>query len=380
MKIYFDNNATTPVDPAVIEAMLPYLGERFGNPSSGHRFGEVARYGLQQAREQVATLINGKPSRLVFTSGGTEANNTAIWSAIAASPHKKHIVSSRVEHDSVLRPLQFLQDNFGYQIDLLPVDAQGGLDLGALASAIRDDTVLVSLMGANNETGVLWPLEEISAICKSRSVLFHSDAVQMVGKKPIDLEQLPVDYLSMAAHKTHGPKGVGALYAQPNAPLMPLIIGAGQEGGHRAGTENVAGIVGFGKACELAAEALLEYEQQMRPLRERLEQGFEEIPDVLINGNELPRLANTINASFGHCASAGIIQELDEKSIAISAHSACHSGDLNPSHVLTAMGIPETHLHGTLRISLSRYNTMAEVETFLDILPKIIARSREITV
>jgi len=380
-KIYFDNNATTPLAPEVREAMLPYLTERFGNPSSGHQFGEEAQHSIQQAREQVAGLINGSAARLVFTSGGTEANNTAIWSAITAFPDKKHILSSRVEHDSVLSPLQFLQEHFGYEIELLPVEPTGGLDLEKLTTAIRTDTVLVSLMGANNETGVIWPLDEIGTICRDKSVLFHCDGVQMVGKEPLDIRQLPIDYLSIAAHKLHGPKGIGALYAQRTAPIQALIMGAGQENGRRAGTENVAAIVGFAKACELAARNLPEYTRKVGPLRDRLEKFIrEKVSDVLVNGRQMPRLANTSNISIKNCAANGIIQELDARAIAISAHSACHSGDLNPSHVLTAMHVPETHLHGTLRISLSRYNTMAEVDAFLTILPEIVGKSRNLAV
>ena len=380
-RIYFDNNATTPVAFEVREAMQPYLTDRFGNPSSGHQFGEEAQYGIQQAREQVTDLIRGSAARLVFTSGGTEANNTAIWSAITAFPTRKHIISSRVEHDSVLKPLQFLQENFGYEIELLPVEPTGGLDLEKLYAAIRPDTALVSLMGANNETGVIWPLSEIGTICRDRAVLFHCDGVQMVGKEPLDMGQLPIDYLSIAAHKLHGPKGIGALYVQRTAPMEPLIMGAGQEDGRRAGTENVAAIVGFGKACELAARSLPTYTQEVGRLRDQLEATIvAKVSDVLINGSQLPRLANTANISIRDCAANGIIQELDARGIAISAHSACHSGDLNPSHVLTAMQVPEPYLHGTLRISLSRYNTITELETLLDILPDIVAKSRNLAI
>jgi len=380
-RIYLDNNATTPVASEVRDAMLPYLTDRFGNPSSGHRFGEEAQDGIQQAREQVAALLNGNAARLVFTSGGTEANNTAIWSAITAWPAKKHIISSSVEHDSVLKPLRFLQENFGYEIELLPVESTGGLDLERLIAAIRPDTALVSLMGANNETGVIWPLKEIGTICRDRSVLFHCDGVQMVGKEPLDMGHLPIDYLAIAAHKLHGPKGIGALYVQRSAPMKPLIMGAGQEDGRRAGTENVAAIVGFGKACELATQHLPTYAHGVGRLRDRLEAAIlNKVSDVLINGNRLPRLANTANISIKNCAANGIIQELDARGIAISAHSACHSGDLNPSHVLTAMRVPEDYLHGTLRISLSRDSTTDEIETLIDILPDIVAKSRNLAV
>jgi cysteine desulfurase len=377
-RIYFDNNATTPLDPQVREAMLPYLDECFGNPSSGHHFGELALEGLSNARKQVASLLSTQPKRIFFTSGGTEANNTAIWSAIAAFPEKKHIVSSTVEHASVLKPLEFLKQRYGYAIDLLPVDRDGALDLKLLAKSIRPDTVLVTLMGANNESGVIWPLAEISALCREREVLFHCDAVQLAGKEPINPEALQVDYLALAGHKLHGPKGSGALYVKRDAPLTPLIMGAGQEGGHRAGTENVAGIVGFGKACELAQHYMQRSGSEIRDMRNRLQHEIvQDVDDVIVNGADQSRLPNTLNVSFKNCASGAMVQELDERGIAVSAHSACHSGDLDPSHVLLAMKVPETYIHGTLRISLSRFNTMREVESLLEILPGIVEKSRQ---
>jgi len=376
--IYFDNNATTPLDPLVREAMLPYLGEFFGNPSSGHRFGEQALEGISRARKEVASLLNCQPKRIFFTSGGTEANNTAIWSAIAAFPDRRHIISSSVEHASVLKPLEFLRQRYGYAIDLLPVDRDGALDLQLLANSIRPDTVLVTLMGANNESGVIWPLAEIGALCREKKVLFHCDAVQLVGKEPINPEALRVDYLAIAAHKLHGPKGTGALYVRRDAPLTPLIMGAGQEAGHRAGTENVAGIVGFGKACELAQHYMERSGSEMFEMRNRLQHGIVQvIDDVIVNGANQPRLPNTLNVSFKNCASGAMVQELDEKGVAVSAHSACHSGDLDPSHVLLAMKVPETHIHGTLRLSLSRFNTMQEVETLLALLPAVVEKSRQ---
>jgi cysteine desulfurase len=377
-RIYFDNNATTPLDPVVHEAMLPYLSELFGNPSSGHRFGEVANLGLEKARDKVASLINCQPNRIFFTSGGTESNNTAIWSAVSAYPEKKHIITSAVEHASVLTPLEFLKKNFGYTVEILPVDDQGGLDLDAMAGVIRDDTVLVTLMGANNESGVVWPLAEIGKLCRERKVLCHCDAVQLVGKEPVNVTEFPVDYLAIAAHKLHGPKGSGALYVRRTAPMTSLIMGASQERGHRAGTENVAGIVGFGKACELAEQGLANYEKYVKKLRDTLQDRItSEIDDVIVNGSGQPRLANTLNISFKNCASGAMVQELDEKGLAVSAHSACHSGDLDPSHVLKAMAVPETHIHGTLRISLSRFNTGQEVDELINLLPGVVAKSRQ---
>jgi cysteine desulfurase len=377
-RIYFDNNATTPLDPAVHEAILPYLGECFGNPSSGHRFGEQALAGINNARDQVAFLLNCAPKRLFFTSGGTEANNTAIWSAITAFPEKKHIITSVVEHASILKPLEFLQQRFGYTIELLPVSGDGGLDLQQLAESIRPDTVLVTLMGANNESGVIWPLEAIGALCREKKVLFLCDAVQLVGKQPLDLETLQVDYLAVAAHKLHGPKGSGALYVKRTAPFAKLIMGASQEMDRRAGTENVAGIVGLGQACELAGKYLESGKSELLNLRKRLQEHIlQEIDGAIVNGANQPRLPNTLNVSFKNCASGAMVQELDERGIAVSAHSACHSGDLDPSHVLRAMAVPETHIHGTLRISLSRLNTSREVDILCEILPGIVAKSRQ---
>ena len=378
MKIYFDNNATTMVAPEVREAMQPFLAEAFGNPSSGHRVGERAAAAVDMARQQVAELLCCHPDRLVFTGGGTEANNQAIWSAISGSPARKHIITSNVEHASVLKPLEYLAAALDYDVELLAVDDSGGLSIARLAAAIRPDTALVSLMAANNETGVVWPVQEFAVLCRERGVLFHCDAVQMAGKEPIDLSAWPVDYLAIAGHKLHGPKGVGALYVSRTAPCTPLIRGAGQEKGRRAGTENVPGLVGFGKACELAGQEPAAYRLKVGILRDRLEAGIRSrIPGLIINCGEQPRLANTSNLSFANCSSTALIQELDDRGIAVSAHSACHSGDLDPSHVLRALHIPESFLHGTLRISLSRLNTVAEVDALLEILPGIVAKSRQ---
>ena len=376
-RIYLDNNATTPIDPAVREAMLPYLGVRFGNPSSGHYFGEEALAGISKAREQLASLFNCRGKSIVFTSGGTEANNSAVWSAVSAFPDRKHIISSAVEHPSVLKPLAYLKQKYGYFVDLLPVGRDGSLDLQELSERIGPQTVLISLMGANNESGVVWPVAEIGAVCRDKEVLFHCDAVQLIGKEPLDLESLPVDYLAVAAHKFHGPKGTGALYVRRSAPYTPLIMGAGQEMGHRAGTENVAGIVGMGEAAALAAGYLDAGKASVRKLRDRLQECIlEEIEEVIVNGAGQPRLVNTLNVSFKNCASGAMVQELDERGIAVSAHSACHSGDLDPSHVLRAMSVPESHIHGTLRISLSRFNTKEEIDALCDALPAIVAKSR----
>lgn len=375
--IYFDNNASTPMDPQVREAMLPFFDQWYANPASVHGPGEAARNGIETAREQVAGLLGCEPNRIIFNSGGTEANNTAILSALRANPAKRHIVSSVVEHGSVLVPLEYWAGE-GYTVELLEVDAEGRLDLAALRAAIRPDTALVSLMAANNETGVLWPVGEIAAICRERGVLYHCDAIQLAGKGELDAASLDADYLTIAGHKLHGPKGVGALYARRTAPISSLVMGADQETGHRAGTENVAGIVGLGHACEIAAGLGEEDHQRVAGLRDRLEAGLlAQIPETRINGAGAPRLVNTCNISFRHASSAGLIQDLDAMSIAVSAHAACQSGDLDPSHVLRAMAVPEEYLHGTLRISLSRFNTQGEVDRLLAVLPGLVARSRQ---
>jgi cysteine desulfurase len=379
-RIYLDNNATTMIDPLVREAMLPYLTEHFGNPSSGHRHGEIARQAVEKAREQVAELAGCRPRDVFFTSGGTESNNMAIFSALAAFPEKRSVITSNVEHPSVLEPLAYFERQ-GYSVDRLGVDDDGNISLEELEKTIRPDTVLVSLMAANNETGVTWDLEKIGGICRQKEVLFHCDAVQLAGKAAISMEKLPVDYLAMAAHKMHGPKGCGALCVQPAAPVFPLIRGAGQERNKRAGTENVPGVVGYGKAAELALQFLACYREQTARLRDRMEQRLlQEIPHTRINGAHAERLPNTCNVSFKNTSSAAIIQELDEHGISVSAHSACHSGNLDPSHVLTAMHIPENYVHGTLRISLSRQSTETEIENLLSRLPGIIARSRTVAV
>lgn len=374
-RIYLDNNATTPIAPEVRETMLPFLGETFGNPSSAHHEGEEAKAELDTARARVAELLNTAPGRIVFTSGGTEANNLAIFSGAWADPQKRHLISSQVEHPSVLAPLQFLAGH-GYEVELLEVGPNGGLNLDLLQSRIRPDTALVSLMGANNETGVLWPVAEIGTICRERGVLFHSDVVQMLGKEPLDAAELPVDYLSMGAHKLHGPKGAGALYVARKAPVTPYLRGAGQENGRRPGTENTPGLAGFGRACELAGQHLADYRLRVAALCNLLEEEIQAAaPEALVIGSGQPRLPNTINVCFKHCSSAGLVQEFDLRGIAVSGHSACHSGDLNPSPVLSAMGVPETHLHGSLRISLSRFTTREEVDRFLEALPEILAKA-----
>ncbi|OLN30713.1 Cysteine desulfurase [Desulfovibrio sp. DV] len=378
--VYFDNNATTPLDPQVFEAMLPYLRECYGNPSSPHQFGHRAKVAVETAREQVAALLDCPADRLVFTSCGTEGNNTAILSAVLADPARKRVVTSAVEHHCVLRRLEYLRDHQGVEVVFLPVDGQGQLDLTALAEAVTADTALVSLMGANNETGVLWPIAEIARLVRSRGALFHCDAVQVVGKEPLSLKNLPVDYLTLSAHKFHGPKGVGALFVGRGAPLTPLLLGGMQESGRRAGTHNVAGIVGCGQAAELARSFLAVGGQgHLAQLRDHLEEGIlAAVDNAVIHGRAGPRIANTISLGLGGAPQEILLAELDDRDFAVSTTSACQSTSAAPSHVLSAMGLPEQYLRSTLRLSLSRMNTLEEVEAFLTVFPTVAAEARRL--
>lgn len=315
-RIYLDNNATTPIDPLVREAMLPYLGAWFGNPSSPHHFGQRARQGVTEAREKLSALVECHPERLVFTGGGTESNNTAIWCAVRANPEKKHILSSQVEHHSVLRLLEFLRDR-GYHVQLLPVDRQGMLDLNQLERSLCDETALVSLLGANNETRVMWPIKEIGELVKSKGATFHCDAVQMLGKVLIDVKKISADYVSFSSHKIYGPKGAGALYVRQGVPFSPLLFGGRQEHDRRAGTENVPAIVGFGKAAELALSHVRDMAEngttaRLEAMRNRIEGSLQNmISETKINGAGQERLPNTVNVSFRRASSEAMVQELD---------------------------------------------------------------------
>ena len=378
-EVYLDNNATTKVDPAVLTAMLPFFVERYGNPSSMHGFGGTVGRDVAQAREQVAALLGCDAREIVFTSCGSEGDNTAIHSALEAQPGKRHLVTTRVEHPAVLGPMNRLAES-GYDVTLLGVDGQGRLDLDELAAAIRKDTALVSVMYANNETGVVFPIPEIAALCKERGVLFHTDAVQAVGKLPIDLKALPADMLTLSAHKLHGPKGVGALFVRKGTPFRPFLLGGHQERGRRAGTENTAGLVGLGKACELAAVHMDEERTTVAALRDRLQAGLlAAVPDSMVNGGEVERLPNTLSIAFKYVEGEAILLMLDRFGICASSGSACTSGSLEPSHVLRAMGVPFTFAHGSVRFSLSRFTTDAEVDLVLQELPGVIARLREIS-
>lgn len=380
--IYMDNNATTRVAPEVLEEMLPYFSELYGNPSSMHTFGGQVGRQLRVARSRVAELLGAQPEELIFTSCGTESDSTAILAALQAHPDKRHIVTTRVEHPAVKNLCEHLDQLTGHKhrVTQLPVDSQGMIDLARYEAALGEDTALVSVMWGNNETGVIFPVEEMAQIAKSRGILFHTDAVQAVGKIPINLAASAIDYLSLSGHKLHAPKGVGALYVRKGAPFAPLIIGGHQEESRRGGTENVAAIIGLGRACQLAAARMDEENGRVKALRDKLEQGLlAKIPNALLNGHPEQRLPNTTNISFEYVEGESILLHLDQHGICASSGSACTSGSLEPSHVLRAMGVPFTAAHGSVRLSLSVYNSEEEVDFVLAKLPDIIANLREMS-
>ena len=374
--LYFDNNATTRVDPAVLEAMLPFLTELYGNPSAAYRFGSQVAGAIAKAREQVAALLGCEPTEIVFTSCGTESDNTAIASALQMDPDRRHVVTTAVEHSAIVKQCEALAKR-GYEITRLGVDERGHVDLRELEQAIRSDTAIVSAMWANNETGVLWPIEEMAAIARAKGVLFHTDAVQAVGKVTINLSESKLNFLSLSGHKLHAPKGVGVLYLNRRTRFNPLLLGGGQENGRRAGTENVAGIVGLGKAAELAMQFLAHEDQSVRALRDAFETGvLERIPGTQVNGDRAQRLPNTSSLSFEGVESEGVLLLLDKAGICCSAGSACTAGSIHPSHVLRAMGFSNQRARASLRFSFSRFNTRAEVEEALKVLPGIIHKLR----
>jgi cysteine desulfurase len=378
--IYVDNNATTMVAPEVLDAMLPYFSTYYGNPSSMHSFGGNVATKIKDARENVAKLIGADPEEIVFTSCGTESDGTAIRAAIASYPNKKHIVTSRVEHPAVKNLCETLSKK-GYRASFVPVDNSGRLDLDYLYDSLSEDTAVVSLMWGNNETGVIFPVEEISHEVKSRGILFHTDAVQAVGKIPIDVDQTGVDMLSLSGHKFHSPKGIGALYIRKGTKFSPFMIGGHQEKGRRGGTENTASIIGLGKAAQLAATHLKEngYDRISR-LRDKLERTLlERVPNAIINGDPANRLPNTTSIAFEYVEGEAILLMMNEHGICASSGSACTSGSLEPSHVLRAMGVPFTAAHGSIRFSLSRYNTEDEIDVILEQSPPIIERLRELS-
>jgi len=377
--IYLDNNATTRIAPEVIEEMKPYLIDLYGNPSSMHTFGGQLHNKVEEARVKVGELIGAESEEIVFMSCGTESDNTALMSAVESYPQKRHIVTTRVEHPAVFNCARHLARK-GYRATFLPVDNVGRLDMDAFSKAFDDDTAVVSIMYANNETGVIFPIEEIGGILRERKILFHTDAVQAVGKIPIDVKKLPVDMLSLSGHKLHAPKGVGALYVRKGTRFYPYIIGGHQENGRRAGTENVASIIGLGKACELAGKGIEKEASYLSNLRDKLERNLlRDCPDARVNGDTAHRLPNTTNMSFEYVEGEAILLRLDEFGICASSGSACTSGSLEPSHVLRAMGVPFTAIHGSIRFSLSRYNTEAETDKVIEIMPKIIKKLRELS-
>ncbi len=379
-EIYLDYNATTPVDPGVVEAMLPYLKGYFHNPSSLYSGSIRVRSDIEFARKKVASLINSRPDEIVFTGGGSEADNLAIKGvAFAHSDKGRHIITSSIEHHAVLHTCKFLE-KMGYDVTYLPVDKYGFVDPDDLKKSIRKDTILVSIMLANNEIGTIEPIEELAKIAHDHGVLFHSDAVQAVGKIPVDVEELGVDLLSMSAHKFYGPKGVGALYMRKGVKLAPLIHGGSQEKNRRAGTENVAGIIGMGKAAEIAIEEMQDEERRIKPLRDKLEEGiFSRIPEIIVNGHPENRLYNTLNVCIKFIEGESMLALLDAKGISTSSGSACTSSSLEPSHVLLAIGIPHEIAHGSLRFSLGKYNTEEDIDTVLEVLPDIVKKLRKLS-
>ena len=370
--IYLDNNATTQVAPEVLEEMIPYLRDFYGNPSSMHTFGGQLHKKIEEARERVAHLLGAEPEEIIFTSCGTESDNTAIMSAAESFPQKKHIITTRVEHPAVLSFCKHLARK-GYRITFLQVNNQGRLNIDDLVKVIGDDTAVVSIMFANNEIGNIFPVHEVGEILRDRKVLFHTDAVQAVGKIPIDTKKLPVDMLSLSGHKLHAPKGIGALYVRKKTRFNPYLIGGHQENGRRAGTENVASIIALGKACELAMKGIEKESAHLSRLRDKLEQALlKSSSDTRINGDVTSRLPNTSNISFEYVEGEAILLRLNEYGICASSGSACTSGSLEPSHVLRAIGVPFTAIHGSIRFSLSRYNTEEEIDKVIEIVPRII--------
>ncbi len=377
--IYLDNNATTRVAPEVVEAMLPYYTDLYGNPSSMHSFGGQVARNIREAREKMASLIGASPEEIIITSCGTESDNTAVRSALATYPDRRHIVTSRVEHPAI-RSLCARLAREGYRVTEVPVDADGRLDMDVYEKSLTPDTAVVSLMWANNETGVIFPVEKAAETARSRGILFHTDAVQAVGKIPINMKNSPINMLSISGHKLHAPKGIGYLYVRKGTKFSPFLIGGHQERERRGGTENTPGIVGLGKACELAALNMEKENNEVLQLRDRLENELlARIPNSKVNGDRENRLPNTSNISFEFVEGEAILLMLNELGICASSGSACTSGSLQPSHVLRAMGVPFTMAHGSIRFSLSIYNTDEEIDTVIENLPPIIERLRTLS-
>ncbi len=377
--IYLDNNATTRVAPEAAEAMRPFFTEEYGNPSSMHFFGGGVQKHLDEARRKVGALIGAAPEEIIFTSCGTESDSTAIWSALRAYPEKKHIVTTKVEHPGVLNVCKFLESQ-GYRVTYLPTDSEGRLNLEDLKLAVTPETAIVSIMWANNETGVIFPVEEAARIVHAKGALFHTDAVQAVGKLPINLKDTKIDMLSLSGHKLHAPKGIGVLYVKKGARFSPFLMGGHQERGRRAGTENVPYIVGLGAAAGLALANMEKENTCVKGLRDRLQDGLvKAIKNTRVNGGGAERLPNTANISFEYVEGESILIMMSEKGICASSGSACTSGSLEPSHVMSSMNVPQTYAHGSIRFSFSIYNTEEDVDAVLRELPAIIERLRAIS-
>ncbi|HAA89033.1 MAG: Cysteine desulfurase IscS [Thermoanaerobacterales bacterium 50_218] len=375
--VYLDHAATTPLHPEVSSLMGEFMREIFGNPSSLHSFGREARKWMEEARQKVANLIGASAEEIVFTSGGTEADNLAILGvALSRSEKGRHIITSSIEHHAVLDTCKFLAKK-GFEVTFLPVDRYGIIDPDDVRKAIRKDTILITIMHANNEIGTIEPIEEIGKIARDHGIIFHTDAVQTAGKIPVDVNTLNVDLLSLSAHKIYGPKGVGALYVRKGVRLEPILHGGGQERKYRSGTENTIGIVGFGKAAEIAARDLDQEFSRTKRLRDKLIRGiFEKIPDVRLNGHLKQRLPHNANFSFFGVEGESLILSLDLQGIAASSGSACSSRSLQPSHVLAALGLPYEWIHGSVRMTLGRTNTESDIDYVLEVLPDIVARLR----
>ncbi len=374
-----DHAATTPADPRVMEAMLPYFSERYGNASSLYAEGQEAKEALESARERVAGLINCRPDEVVFTSGGTESDNTALKGIAHAQKVKgKHIITTAIEHHAVLHPCEWLEKQ-GYEVTYLPVDKYGMVRMDSLEGAIRKDTILISVMHANNEIGTIEPIAEIGRMARERGIAFHTDAVQTVGKIPVDVQAMHVDLLSISGHKLYGPKGVGALYVRKGIRVEPILLGGGHERGKRSGTENIPGIVGLGTACQLAREEMGAEGERLRSLRDRLIQGVSGIENSWLNGHPTERLPNNANFSFRFVEGESLVLELDFNGIAVNTGSACSSKSLEPSHVLTAIGLRPEDTHGSLRFTLGRANTEGDIDYVLETLPKAVGKFRAIS-
>jgi len=379
--IYLDNNATTPTDPEVVKAMLPYFTEKFANPSSIYDIAFKLKGVLDNSRKKVAKILNVNSNEIIFCSGGTEADNIAIMGSVLAQKDKgKHIITSSIEHKAVLEVCKFLKKYFDYTITYLPVNSAGVIDLNALKDSITPETAIVSIMLANNETGVIQPIKEAAEIAHNAGIQFHSDLVQGIGKIPVDISELGIDYGAISGHKFHGPRGIGIMYLRKGAPFTSVIRGGGHENNKRAGTENIPGIVGILKALEISSERLSKKASHMAELRDMLQESIlEKIPQVLINGKDAPRVPNTLNISIKYVEGESMVFMLDEEGIQVSSGSACTSNSLAPSHVLLAMGLEHADAHGSLRFSLSGETTREDIEKVLEVLPPIVSKLRKMS-